>query len=173
MQVLWIFMHDKSFKSDGSYKAINIICAISQFTYRQVSNIRRTLVGNYCWSLRCSWSITCWRCSNYIFILYLTAGFNRLGKDKCKTRQESVKFWDLVRPILEILRHVNCHGFQLAGGLLGLKGSTHWGWDNMAVISQTTLSNTFSWMKMLELRLKFHSCLFLRFQLAISQHWFG
>ena len=35
-------------------------------------------------------------CSIYIFILYLTAGFNRLGKDKCKMRRESVKFWDLV-----------------------------------------------------------------------------
>ena len=40
-----------------------------------------------CWSLRCSWSIACWRCSNYIFIIDLIAGFNRLGKDNCKTRR--------------------------------------------------------------------------------------
>ena len=47
----------------------------------------------------------CRRCSNYFFIVYLTPGFNRLGKDKCKTRRESFKFWDLVRLILEMLRY--------------------------------------------------------------------
>ena len=31
----------------------------------------------------------CRRCSNYIFIFYLTPGFNGLGKDNCKTRQET------------------------------------------------------------------------------------
>ena len=41
-----------------------------------------------CWSLRCSWSITCRRCSNFIFILDLTPGFSGLGKDNCKT-----SFW--------------------------------------------------------------------------------
>ena len=33
---------------------------------------------------------------------------------------------------------------------------THWGRDKMAGISQTTLSNSFSWMKMLEFRFKLH-----------------
>ena len=42
----------------------------------------------------------------------------------------------------------------------------------MDAISQTTFSNTFSWMKMFEFRLKFHWSLFLRFHLAIFQHWF-
>ena len=37
-----------------------------------------------CWSLRCSWSIACRRCSNYIFILDLTHGFNEMGKDNFK-----------------------------------------------------------------------------------------
>ena len=55
-----------------------------------------------CWSLRCSWVIACRRCSNYIFILNLIHGFNRLGKDNCKTRRETFKFWDLVPLILEI-----------------------------------------------------------------------
>ena len=32
---------------------------------------------------------------------------------------------------------------------------THWGRDKMAAIFQTTFSNEFSWMKMLEFRLKF------------------
>ena len=38
---------------------------------------------------------------------------------------------------------------------------THWGRDKMAAISQTTLSNAFSWMKMYEFRLTFHWSLFL------------
>ena len=33
---------------------------------------------------------------------------------------------------------------------------THWGRDKMAAFSQTTLSNAFSWMKILEFRLKIH-----------------
>ena len=53
-------------------------------------------------------------------------------------------------------------------------GLFHWHWDRdkMATISQTTLSNAFSWMKMLEFQLKFHWSLFLRVQLTIFQHWF-
>ena len=61
-------------------------------TYCLVSNIRHLSWQLNCWSLRCSWSIACRRCSNYIFILNLTPGFNGLGKDDCKTRWESFKF---------------------------------------------------------------------------------
>ena len=39
---------------------------------------------------------------------------------------------------------------------------THWGRDKMAVISQTTFSNAFSWMKMYDFRLIFHWSLFPR-----------
>ena len=46
---------------------------------------------------------------------------------------------------------------------------THWGRDKMAAVSQTTHSNAFSWMKLLEFRLRFHWSLF---QLTIFQHWF-
>ena len=49
---------------------------------------------------------------------------------------------------------------------------THWGRDTMAAFSQTTVWNAFSWMKILEFRLKFHWSLFLRVQLTIFQHWF-
>ena len=49
---------------------------------------------------------------------------------------------------------------------------THWGWDKMDVISQTTLSNAFLWMKMLEFWLKFHWSLLRRVQLTIFQQWF-
>ena len=57
------------------------------------------------WSLRCSWSIAFWRCSNYIFILDLTPGFNGFGKGNCKMRWEWFKFWYLVHLILEILQY--------------------------------------------------------------------
>ena len=33
---------------------------------------------------------------------------------------------------------------------------THWGWDKMVAIFQTTFSYAFSWMKMYEFRLRFH-----------------
>ena len=41
-----------------------------------------------------------WRCSNYIFNLDLTPGFNGFGKHNCKTRRELFEFWDLMRLIL-------------------------------------------------------------------------
>ena len=53
-------------------------------------------------SLTCSWSIACQRCSNYIFILDLTPGFNGLGKDNCKTRWETFQFLDLVQLIFDV-----------------------------------------------------------------------
>ena len=62
-----------------------------------------------CWSLRCSWSIACRRCSNYIFILNLIHGFNRMDKDNCKTGRETLKFWDLVHLIFEIWRYQEIH----------------------------------------------------------------
>ena len=74
----------------------------SKSHYRQFSNTRQL----NCWSLRCSWSIACRRCSNYIFILNLTPGFNGLGKDNYKMRREAFKFWYLVRLILKTLRYV-------------------------------------------------------------------
>ena len=57
--------------------------------YRQLSNIRHVSRQLNCWTLRRSWSIACRRCSNYIFILELTPGFNGLGKDNYKTRRET------------------------------------------------------------------------------------
>ena len=59
------------------------------------------------WSLRCSWSIACRRCSNYIFILHLTLAFNILQKDNIYPRRETFQFGDLVRLILDILRYIN------------------------------------------------------------------
>ena len=38
-----------------------------------------------------NWTITCWRCSTYVFILNLTPRFNELDKGNSKTRQEKIK----------------------------------------------------------------------------------
>ena len=59
------------------------------------------------------------------------------------------------------LHHVDVWQHQYKPGL------THWGRDKMVAVSQTTLSNAFSWMKMSEFRLRLHLSLFLRVQLTI------
>ena len=56
--------------------------------------------------------------------------------------------------------------------LIYLNHISHWGRDKMTAVSQTTRSNAFSWMKMLEFWLRFHWSLFLRVQSTIIQHWF-
>ena len=63
------------------------------------------------------------------------------------------------------LEEVNISGFLLSGSVIydpHAPHLTHWGQDKMDAISQTTFSNAFSWMKMLEFRLIFHWSLFLR-----------
>ena len=54
----------------------------------------------------------------------------------------------------------------------GLISLTHWSRDKMAAISQTTHSNAFSWIKILEIRLIFHWSLFLGVESSILHHWF-
>ena len=49
---------------------------------------------------------------------------------------------------------------------------THWYRDEMADISQTIISNAFSWMRIYEFWSIFHWCLFLGVQLTIFQDWF-
>ena len=58
------------------------------------------------WSLRCSWSIACQHCSNYIFILHFTLSFSILHKDNCKRRQETFQFGDLEHLLLQILQYM-------------------------------------------------------------------
>ena len=50
---------------------------------------------------------------------------------------------------------------------------THWGRDKMATIFLATFWNAFSWMKMYEIRLRFHWNVFGRFELTIFHHWFN
>ena len=49
---------------------------------------------------------------------------------------------------------------------------THWGWNKMGAISQTTFSNAISWMKIFQFRLKFCWSLLPMVLLTILQHWF-
>ena len=49
----------------------------------------------------------------------------------------------------------------------------HWGRNKMAAMWQTTHSNAFSLMKMLQFLFQFYWSMFLRVQLTIFQHWFG
>ena len=78
--------------------------------------------------------------------------------------------------LLSLSKHFSINGDFIAevtecsidGKLLCL---THWGWDKMAAIFQTTFSNAFSLMKMFKFRLIFRWILFLMVQLTVSQHW--
>ena len=75
---LWcILLH--SFIPVRSIQLTSYNCC-SAMVYHQTSNINRILLGNKFLSLRCSWSIVCRRCFNYIFIPDLTPGFNGLGR---------------------------------------------------------------------------------------------
>ena len=64
--------------------------------------------------------VLCRRCSNYISILDLTSGFNWLGKNNCKTRRETLKFWDFVRLISEVWRYFTKLGLKMSFGRISL-----------------------------------------------------
>ena len=84
---------------------------ILQYMYPQTSDIRRTTIANQLvdHSDVC-WSIICRRCSNHIFILDLTPGFNGLDKDNCKTRRETFKFWELMRYVIFMYHYLPIQG---------------------------------------------------------------
>ena len=65
--------------------------------YCQVSNIRRTWVGN---EIVGHSDVVG---ASPVFILHWKFGFNILCEDNCKPSRETFKFWDLVQLILEIL----------------------------------------------------------------------
>ena len=89
----------------------------------------------------------------YVYMLIYLGNFSR--QYSCR----SVQLWII---------HQTDGGCSVAP----LSPLTHWGRDKKDAISQTTFSNAFSWMKLLEFWLKFHWNLFLRVQLTIFQHWF-
>ena len=81
--------------------------------YSATVDIRCTLVGNKIVDYTCCWSTACRRCFNYIFIHDLTPGFNGLGKDNCKKRWETFRFWDLVWLILEVWQYIYANHYWL------------------------------------------------------------
>ena len=85
-------------------------------------------------------------------------------------KQLRLKKW-LLNDSCVTMQFDNC-AVRMDGIVRKLFCLTHWGRDKMSFFSQTTLSNAFSWMKMLEFRLRFHWSLFLRFQLTLFQHCF-
>ena len=119
---------------------------IMNLNYHQTYNIKGMLVSNkivdhsdVIGAFRCSWSIT--GCSNDIFILALTPGFNGLGKDNCKTRWETFKFWDLVLLILEVWRWCR-QSSTMPYDLTTLPGHnelTHWGWVTHIFVGKLTI----------------------------------
>ena len=80
----------------------------SQFTdqYRKTSNISRTFVCNKIVDHSDVVGVSpVGAAPTTIVVFGLTPGFNGLGKDNCKTRRETFKFWDLVRLPQEVLRY--------------------------------------------------------------------
>ena len=105
--------------------------------YHKTSYIRRTLGGNNCRSLKCSWSIACRRCSNYIFVLHLTFGLKGFGKERRKAVRESFKYSDLVRLVLETWRYAQVAGMCwlcMETTIITYGGSCLW-WDILSLIT--------------------------------------
>ena len=81
--------------------------------------------------------------------------------------------WWFETPSRSLWRHCNNHVLEMKPpDAYTIRLLTLWGPDKIVVISKTTFSNTFSWMKIYEFRLRFHWSLFLRVQLIIFQYWF-
>ena len=87
----------------STYITNHVLIDIIQPNLQYKSHFSRQL---NCWSFRCSWSIACRRCSNYIFVLDLTPGFNGLSKGNCNTRREIFTFWDFVQLISDSWRYI-------------------------------------------------------------------
>ena len=66
----------------------------------------------------------------------------------------------------------NCHYNNKTVSILHLLILTISPWTKWPPFWQTTYSNAFSWMKMIELQFEFHWNLFPGVQLTISQYWF-
>ena len=81
---------------------------LSRYDYREISNIRHTLVGNKIVdNSDVNKSPVGPAPTTSSFSTKGTPGFNRLRKDNCETRQETFKFWDLVQLILETWQYIH------------------------------------------------------------------
>ena len=63
-------------------------------------------------------------------------------------------------PLIVVNKHSTYHLERMHALLCSTILLTHWSRDKMATIFQTTFSNAFSWMKMMEFRLEFQCNLF-------------
>ena len=86
--------------------------ALPKNIYRQTSNISRAIAIK----LLITQMLLEHRCSNYIFTLDLIPCFNGLGKNNCKTRRETFKFWDMMRLTLEVWRYNKFAAYPTAVG---------------------------------------------------------
>ena len=82
--------------------------------------------------------------------------------------------WSITVIMMFYLKHMASETLLLCYYLKGHSEtrSTLWGRDEIDAILQTTVSRTFSWMKIYRFQIKFHWGLFPRVQLPIFQHWF-
>ena len=111
----------------------------------------------------------------FMFCICQGRGFNTgvILLDLNKLRQMNwIQTWRLITE-KELMTMLSTALADQVGAIVSFINLTHLPLDKMAAISQTTFSNAFSWMKMLEFPFKFHWSLFLRVQLTISEHWFG
>ena len=100
-----MYLHSLSYLDTVLMRAIQMLPpGTHAITYRQTSDISRTVVGNKI----VDHSVEGGRWSNWIFIPDLTPGFNGLGRDNCKMSRETFTFCDLVRLTLEIWQYHDC-----------------------------------------------------------------
>ena len=106
--MILVYMLSSKFVLYCAFVIVGMGCIIKRFdcillqTHCQTSNIKQIIVGNRIVDNLDVVGAVPVGCSNYIFILDLTHAFNGLGKDNCKTRWETFKFWDLVWLILQV-----------------------------------------------------------------------
>ena len=75
------------------------------------------------------------RCSDYIFLLHLTLGFNILCKDNFKPRRETFKFCDMVRLILEISWYVLSNSCPAVHTIVSWPDTVYiWNWTFFGVL---------------------------------------
>ena len=104
---LWTHKRHQTCHHHGQAMGYTYFIEDWNFYYHKTSNISCTLVGNKIVDHSDVVGASR-RCSNYIFILYLTPGFSGLGNNNCKTGQETFKFWDLVHLMIANWRYAQC-----------------------------------------------------------------
>ena len=105
-------------------------------------------------------------------VIWVSTEFISLLKYNIAWSSNELQWLDLTKVGYQKSSPSNRHQGNTPYCIMWFQHLTHWGSEKMDVISQTTFSGAFSWMKIFELRLKFNWSLFLRVHLTIFQHWF-